>query len=332
MAANRPGIRQAQGDIDMPGRKVRWSRVRVAETLACQQTAAPADNAPPWRRMAGTALLTLSLVACSQPGTVTPTQTPAGAAQAVAPKSAPCIKRVPKPYQWEGYNDKLVDACIGPTHYRFPANLFRDQMGPDFQANFGLVLLWPDLQAAPPGKLNIPPLVHAPNWIRISPYYVDRVPIETLLERSASKKAFEADDDPSILALRDRQPDRYGLTPYFVNPEQFRAFHTAQAQRFGHKSRAKLENEQDWYLHRGIDGRLTTLIKCDSRLEPDGYMAKGRALVKIPGIRTNALCTHHLVIGDVKTSVRISYPRALLKEWKRFEDRARELFETHRVR
>ena len=54
--------------------------------------------------------------------------------------------------------------------------------------------------------------------------------------------------------------------------------------------------------------------------------------MKIPTDRTNALCMHRFVMDDVKASVRISYPRALLKEWKRFEDRARELFEAHRVR
>lgn len=316
----------------MPGRQVRWSRVRVAESLACQRAAAPIDNALQWRRMAGTALLALSLGACSLPASVALTKTQAETAQAVSPKSAPCIQRVPKPYRWEGYNDQLVDACIGPIHYRFPANLFRNQMGPDFQANFSLVVMWPDLQAAEPGKLNGQPMELVMARVHISPDYVDQVPIETLLERSASKKAFEADDDPSILALRDRQPERYGLTPYFVNPERFQAFHIAQAQRLGQKSRAKLENEKDWLLHRDASGRLTTFIQCDSHLEPDGYAAKGRTLVKIPNVRTNALCIHQFVMHDVKASVRISYPRALLKEWKRFEDRARELFEAHRVR
>jgi hypothetical protein len=278
--------------------------------------------------MAGMALLMLSLGACSQ----TPTAVPAETAQAVSPKSAPCIQRVPKPYQWEGYNDQLVDACIGPTHYRFPANLFRNQMGPDFQANFSLVVMWPDLQPAEPGKLNGQPMELVMARVQISPKYVDRVPIETLLERYASKEAFQAEDDPSILAQRDQQPERFGLTPYSVNPERFRAFNAAQAQRLGQKSRAKLENEKDWLLHRDALGRLTTFIQCDSLLEPDGYKAEGRALVAVPTVRTNALCIHKFVMEDVKASVEIDYPRALLHEWKRFEDRARELFETHRVR
>jgi len=319
----------------MAGRQVHWPRARVVEPFNAFRPTAPSGGPPRWRGPAGAVLLALWLSACTQPPTVAPTapaEPAAETAQAVSPLSAPCIKRVPKPYKWEGYNDHLVDACIGPTHYRFPANLFRDQMGPDFQAGIYMVLLWPDLQAAPPGKLNVQPLVQAPNWVRISVNYVDKVPVETLLERYASKKAYEADDDPSILALRDRQPERFGLMPYFVNPDRVHTFHTAQAQRFGHTSRARIENTQDWYLHRDVSGRLTTLIKCDSHVRPDGYAVEGGALVKIPADRTNALCAHHFVLGDVKAHVNISYKRALLGEWKRFEDRARELFETHRVR
>lgn len=318
----------------MPGRKVRWSRVRVAESLACQRAAAPIENALQWRRMAGTALLALSLGACSQPASVALTKTQAETTQVVSPKSAPCIQRVPKPYQWEGYNDQLVDACIGPTHYRFPANLFRNQMGPDFQAGIYMVLLWPDLQAAPPGKLNLEPLASAPNWIGISVDHVDRVPVETLLERhiTPSESQTREHDPTAILALRDRQPDRFGLTPYFVNPALFEAREDRRQRETGSKFRAPLRNINDWFLHRDASGRLTTLITCDSHLRPEGYVAEGRALVKIPTDRTNALCMHRFVMDDVKASVRISYPRALLKDWKRFEDRARELFEAHRVR
>lgn len=283
--------------------------------------------------MAGTALLALSLGACSQPASVALTKTQDETAQAVSPKSAPCIQRVPKPYRWEGYNDQLVDACIGPTHYRFPANLFRNQMGPDFQANFSLVVMWPDLQAAPPGKLNVPPLVNAPGWVRISPDYVDLVPIETLLERyiSASESQVRENDPTAILALRDRQPERFGLTPYFVNPALFEAREDRRQRETGSKFRAPLINMKNWYLSRDASGRLTTLIKCDSHLEPDGYVAEGRTLAEVPNVRTNALCIHHFVMDDVKASVRVSYLRALLHDWKRIEDRARELFESHRV-
>lgn len=326
----------------MTARNVRGSRADAVGSLSRQYTAASAAPALQWRRTAsmGMALLALTLGACSQPATVAPVQTQAEASQAsptaeaVSPMSAPCIKRVPKPYQWEGYNDKLVDACIGPTHYRFPANLFRDQMGPDFQAGIYMVLLWPDLQAAPPGKLNLEPLASAPNWVGISVDHVDRVPVETLLERyiSPSESQVRENDPTAILALRDRQPERFGLTPYFVNPTLFEAREDQRQRETGSKFRAPLRNIDDWYLSRDASGRLTTLIKCDSHLRPEGYVAEGRSLVKVPNVRTNALCTHYIVMDDVKASVEISYHRELLHEWKRFENRARELFATHRVR
>lgn len=312
----------------MAGHQVRWPRARVAEPIEFNSSASL------WRRMAGTALLALSLGACSQPPTAVPAETQVETAQAASPRSAPCIQQVPKPYQWEGYNDQLVDACIGPTHYRFPANLFRNQMGPDFQANFSLVVMWPDLQPAEPGKLNGQPMELVMARVHISPFFEDQVPIETLLERhiTPSESQDHERDPTAILALRDRQPDRFGLTPYFVNPALFEAREDRRQRETGSKFRAPLRNIDDWYLLRDSTGRLNTMISCDSHLRPEGYVAEGRALVKIPTDRTNALCMHRFVMDDVKASVRISYPRALLKEWKRFEDRARELFEAHRVR
>jgi hypothetical protein len=307
-----------------------------------QRTAAAPEPAPQWRRAAsiGIALLALTLSACSQTAKVAPVQAQAEAtqaapaAEAVSPMSAPCIKRVPKPYKWEGYNDKLVDACIGPTHYRFPANLFRDQMGPDFQANFSLVVMWPDLKPAEPGKLKGQPMDLVMSRVHISPNYVDRVPVETLLERyiSPSESQVRENDPTAILALRDRQPERFGLTPYFVNPALFEAREDQRQRATGSKFRAPLRNIDDWYLSRDASDRLTTLIKCDSHLRPEGYVAEGGALVKVPTERTNAQCSHHIVMDDVKASVEISYKRALLHEWKRFEIRARELFESHWVR
>lgn len=254
--------------------------------------------------------------------------------QAVPLISAPCVKAVPKPYQWEGYNDKPRDACLGPVHFRIPANLFRDQMGPDFQGKFVLVVMWPDLQGAAPGKLNGQPMDQVMARVQINPDYLDRVPVEGRLERfiAPSESQLRERDPAHLLELRDRQPERFGLTPYFVNPMLFDAFEATQLQRLGYKSRAKLENMDDWYLHRDSGGRLTTVIKCDSHLKTDGYAVQGRSLVKDPVARINAQCSHHFVITDIKTRVQIDYPRALLGDWKRFEDRARELLDQYRVR
>lgn len=256
------------------------------------------------------------------------------APQAVPLMSAPCVKAVPQPYRWEGYNEQLRDACVGPTHFRFPANMFRDQMGPSFQGYFTLVLMWPDLQPAAPGKLNGQPIEQVMARVQISPYHVDRVPIETVLERSTRPiPGTESPQDPTrSLALRDRQPARFGLTPFYVNPQRFADFHADQSRRFGNKSRAKIEDTQDWYLRRDSTGRLATLIQCNSHLEPDGYAIQGRQLVGNPSDQTSAQCTHEFVLEDLKTKISIDYPRALLGDWMRFETRARALFTENRVR
>ena len=318
----------------MASLSARQSRARQGTAFTVHGPAAPSGAQRAWRAMAGGAcvLAALLLAACHPPPS--PGVAEAASPQAVPLRSAPCVKAVPKPYKWEGYSEQPQDACLGPTHFRIPAHLFRDQMGPDFQGNFTLVLMWPDLQGAAPGKLNGQPMDLALARVRISPYYVDRVPVAGLLERFIAPSEDERRDrDPAeLLELRDRQPERFGLTPYFVNPALFVAFETAQARRFGHPLRAKLEHTDDWYLHRDNAGRLTTLIKCDSHLEPDGYAVRGRSLVKDPAAQTSAQCSHHFVIEDLKLDVEISYARALLGEWQRFEDRARALLEQYRVR
>ncbi len=48
-------------------------------------------------------------------------------------------------YQAYGYNDRPVEARRGAHRYLIPANYVRDQIGPDFQGNFSLLVQWPDL-------------------------------------------------------------------------------------------------------------------------------------------------------------------------------------------
>ncbi len=293
--------------------------------------------ARPWRNLrvfAAGVMAPLLLLGCSpSPTSVTEQDRAAATApEAVPKKSAPCVKAVPHPFRWDGYSEQLQDACVGPTHFRFPANLFRDQIGPDFQGNFTLVLMWPDLKPAAPGKLNGQPLEQQRAWVTVSPDYVDRVPIETRLEAFIAPLSFQVGDPAKELALRDRQPDRFGLAAYYVNPQRFEDHKTQENLRLGMKSRAKIENTDDWYLQRDANGRLTTVIKCDSHLEPDGYTALNGRLVKNPTERTNALCSHHFVMEDIKARVEISYARVLLGDWKKFEDRAHALLTDQRVR
>src|SRR3546814_3166574 len=77
-----------------------------------------------------------------------------------------------------------LEAHLGPHRYLNPANYFRNQIGPDFQGNFTLLVQWPDLQPLPPGERSRQDMETFAKQITISPDYVDRVPMEGLLEKS----------------------------------------------------------------------------------------------------------------------------------------------------
>ncbi|MBB3175712.1 hypothetical protein [Variovorax sp. Sphag1AA] len=250
----------------------------------------------------------------------------------VRPLSAPCIEKRYEPYRWEGYNDKPVDACLGPHHYRIPANYFRDQMGPDFEGGIYMVVLWPHLQPQAPGKLSELGVEGWARTVKARLYYIDRVPIDDMLAKSIQPMDYQKDrQDPTAqLDLRDRQPQRFGLTPYYVNAERLEAFGMKRERELGIPVGAPLEKQDDWYLGHDAKGRLTTVIKCDSHLRPDGYVIEGNRLLNQGHWSTG--CTQSIVMPEVSTMVQIDYRRVFLKDWKRFEDRARELLTKYRVR
>lgn len=237
-------------------------------------------------------------------------------------------------YQKYGYNDRPVEARLGPHRYLIPANYFRNQIGPDFQGNFSLLVQWPDLQPLPPGERSKQDMETFAKRITIMPHHVDRVPIETRLEKSitplASESSLSYQDPSEHLALRDEQPQLFGLTPYWVNGEKYAAYLKLWEKEYGHPSKAELRNKEDWYLARDSDGQLTTTIKCDSHLQPDGYVLRGERL--IPDGNRTAGCDHMIVIKEDMLRISIGYRRVFLKDWRRIEQRARELLSQYRTR
>lgn len=231
-----------------------------------------------------------------------------------------------EPQRWAGYNDKPVDTCLGPNRYRIPANHFYDQMGPDFQGGVVLLMQWPDLQAPPPGKRSEAERAHT--LIRSSLEYVNRVSIGPLLEKFID---YPSDYRYEKLDQRDRQPPRFGLIPYYVNEQKFRAHKKERERIDGYESiDYRLENQEDWYLDRDAEGRLTTLIKCGSHLKPDGYAIREDHVEWVGPWGTS--CTHRFVIPEHMLSISIDYSRVLLKDWKRFEAELRRRLKQYRVR
>jgi hypothetical protein len=233
-------------------------------------------------------------------------------------------------YQQYGYNDHPVEARLGPHRYLIPANYFRDQIGPDFQGNFSLLVQWPDLQPLPPGERSKQDMEAFAKQITIVPHYVDRVPLETRLEASLHHPWANENDPTVALELRDRMPGVFDLTPYRVNGDRFLAYQQQQEKLLGIPSGAKLEDTRDWYIARDADGRPTTVIKCDSQLRPDGYIIQGEQL--LPDGDWTSGCDHMIVIPEDKLRISIGYRRVFLKDWKKIEQRARDLFAQYRAR
>lgn len=224
-------------------------------------------------------------------------------------------------YQKYGYNDRPVEARLGPHRLRIPANYFRDQIGPDFQGNFSLLVQWPDLEPLPPGQRSGQDMATFDRQITIAPRYVDRVPIETLLERMTVPMAPPGSptlEDPSRrLALMLPQAERYGLTPYVVDTKRLAEYDAAEAARLGVPVHRTPDSYQDWFVRRDGNDRLLTLIRCDR--EPP------------PGDHRKAGCTHDFILPELRIAVSIDYGREYLSGWHRIEERARALIARYRI-
>lgn len=219
------------------------------------------------------------------------------------------------------YTDAPVEARLGPHVFRFPANYYRDQMGPNFDGSFSLLVQWPDLEPLPPGERSGQDMETFDKQITIAPAYVEKVPIETRLEAStmpmASPGTLEYDDPRDRIDLMLAQPERYGLVPYVIDATKLASY----AQRFevemGIPAGTARESYKDWFVGRDGNGRLTTVIQCDH--EP------------LAGDDRRPGCTHDFVVASLKLRVSIDYGREYLPGWKKIEDRARELLDRHRV-
>lgn len=232
-------------------------------------------------------------------------------------------------YKREGYSDKPVEARLGPHRFLFPMNLYYDQMGPDFQGGVGLSVQWPDLEPLPPGQNFHDDKQTRYKAIGISLDHPDRVPIETYLERGTQPYG-DPEDPLQNLQLRIKGESLYGLTPYYADLDKVKSYWIKE----GHTASA-LERDnliswgKDWYLAYGSQSALATFISCDSREITEKIEIQGDQLIigdpHIPG------CMHEIVIPENHLAIQIRYRRVFLKEWKRIEDRVRQLIEQARI-
>src|SRR3546814_18110578 len=94
-------------------------------------------------------------------------------------------------------------------------------------------------------------------------------------------------------------------------------------------STAKLEDTWDWYVARDTEGAVSTVIKCDSHLKPDGFIIQGERVIR-EGNRSTG-CIHYFLMPEEKISFSVDYPRVFLRDWKRIEERARALLTQYQI-
>src|SRR3546814_14439241 len=110
---------------------------------------------------------------------------------------------------------------------------------------------------------------------------------------------------------------------YWVNGEKYAAHLALREKEYGYPSSAELRDRDDWYLSRDSRNRLTTVIKCDSHLTPDGFIIPGERVIR-EGNRSTG-CVHYFLMPEETISFSVDYPRVFLRYWKRIEERSRSL-------
>ncbi|HDS1581570.1 TPA: hypothetical protein QEL15_003685 [Stenotrophomonas maltophilia] len=235
------------------------------------------------------------------------------------------------------HTTESVEARVGPHRFMFPANLYYNQTGPLADGGVMLTVLWPDFDAAPPGDRPVRTTQVSRRQVLVELRYIDRVPIQNYLERRSSSEAtsalgsLERRDPVENLALRVAQTERWGLTPYAIDPSLMAAYAKDSEAALGRPYVHNAGMEPDWYVARSTEQQLTTFISCDpaDRIS-DGLVVQGKTLERA-GEGQIAMCRHSIVdVGD-SIAIEMNYARVMLSDWQRLETSVRELLSRYRV-
>ncbi|SYZ54664.1 hypothetical protein CPBF426_28040 [Xanthomonas arboricola pv. juglandis] len=236
------------------------------------------------------------------------------------------------------YSDAPVDVKLGPNTFRIPANYLDSQIAPWPGEGVTLVIEWPDMTPTPPGARANPRTNDFRKEISVRINYIDRVPIETSLERHSSNEAIteansvERRDPRQRLDLRLAQQDTLGLTPYAIDEAKMLTYSKEYEDRYGKPPIRNPAYEDDWYVARDSSGGLITFIKCDStKFRGDGVRLEGSEVVHEKGA-VAASCVHYFSDIENKLSITLNYKRAFLKDWKHMEDAVRNVLARTKVK
>jgi len=282
------------------------------------------------RRLAPFALLAvLSVTACAKaPSTEKDQKGTSMPEDSISPRSV----------HGHTYTTQAVEATLGPHRFMFPANLYYNQIGPFADGGVMLTVLWPDFDAATPGDRPVRTIQDSQRQVLIELHYLDQVPITDYLARRSNNEAtteagsLERRDPVERLDLRVSQPEKWGLTPYSIDPALLANYAKESEQKLGVPYLHNPKMEPDWYVARSRESQLSTFISCDpaDRI-PDGLVAQGRTLERADSDQV-AMCRHSLVDLDDSITIEMNYARVMLGDWQRIEATARELLRRYRVK
>ena len=219
----------------------------------------------------------------------------------------------------------IKQACVGPYLLELPQNYFYNQMGTEFDGSFALALEYPSLEPFLPGERSNLTAEVGVRTVVVSYNYIDRIDIRQAMRNTYTNMFSEPDDPSASLEGRQIGEPVHGLTPYYADMERIRAHQRAR----GTSESAPVMEDSwhtDWFISRGEDDEVRTVIKCTSRnVVETGVEYRDGKMVK-NDVHELPECQHIFAISDHDTQVRIHYVRVGLPDWQRIEDKAKSIF------
>ncbi|RRU13834.1 hypothetical protein [Stenotrophomonas sp. 278] len=221
-----------------------------------------------------------------------------------------CTRRVSVgPYTPDQKLPPTSQECLGPYLLEVPRDHLFNLRGFGSGDSYSLVLDFPTLQPIPLAEREpfSPDIVM--RTVTFDYRYVDRDRLKQVFQREYTPRDARDHAPDQSLDTRVQQSTAYGLVAYFADMEKVRAYYRVK----GYQDNARVmlpERHKDWFIARGADGEVSTVIKCTPQAQQDQNFAR---------------CEHTLLMEDRNTLVRINYPRGGLPQWRELEARAREM-------
>ena len=262
------------------------------------------------------------------------------AADAVPPRNRPRMTAMNEPLivgPTDGnftYTNEPQLTKLGPHRFMIPANYFTDQIGPDFQGGAILELVWPKLEAAPPGWTRITNALQQAHLVRANLDYIDKRPLQNAMDsslRTGSEDPILRQDPTDNIDYRTRREDVLGLERWVVSEEdKTRYLKLTEGQRDRYGLPADPWDFEDWYLRRDSHGHVLTHIECAPATQPDGLIIVNDSLIREDTTRV-ALCSHAFSVPKYGVSLNVTYPRVVMHEWEHIEARYRAVMDRYYI-